>query len=95
MTSLRGHVAPVYQCAWSADSRLLVSSSKDSTLKVWDIRTGKMKEDLPGHQDEVFAVDLIQIKGHHLVGPEIRRELLEGRGRGVEVEMMDTDLMLE
>jgi ribosome assembly protein 4 len=57
ITTLRGHVAPVYQCAFSADSRLLVSSSKDSTLKVWDVRTGKLHTDLPGHHDEVFAVD--------------------------------------
>ena len=45
------------QVAWSADSRLLVSASKDSTMKVWDVRARKMKEDLPGHADEVFAVD--------------------------------------
>ena len=31
---LRGHVQKVYQLAWSADSRLLVSGSSDSTLKV-------------------------------------------------------------
>lgn len=30
----RGHVNAVYQVAWSADSRLLVSGSADSTLKV-------------------------------------------------------------
>lgn len=51
--SLRGHVASVYQVAWSADSRLLVSGSSDSTLKVWDIKTGKLNMDLPGHADEV------------------------------------------
>ena len=43
--------------SFSADSRLLVSSSKDTTLKVWDVKTGKLHTDLPGHQDEVFAVD--------------------------------------
>ena len=58
---------------FSADSRLLVSASKDTTLKVWDVKgaesgsgsgqgQGKgsgslLKEDLPGHKDEVFAVD--------------------------------------
>ena len=26
-------------------------------LQVWDVRTKKMKLDLPGHADEVFAVD--------------------------------------
>ena len=45
------------QVAWSADSRLCVSGSKDSTLKVWDLRTKKLLQDLPGHADEVFSVD--------------------------------------
>lgn len=53
--SLRGHVSSVYQVAWSADSRLLVSGSSDSTLKVWDVKTGKLNMDLPGHADEVRA----------------------------------------
>jgi ribosome assembly protein 4 len=34
-----------------------VSCSKDTTLKCWDVRTGKMATDLPGHADEVYAVD--------------------------------------
>jgi ribosome assembly protein 4 len=50
-------VEAVYQVAWSSDSRLLVSGSKDSTLKVWDTHTKKMKFDLPGHGDEVYSVD--------------------------------------
>lgn len=33
IATLRGHVAPVYQISWSSDSRLIVSGSKDSTLK--------------------------------------------------------------
>lgn len=89
--------------AWSSDSRLFVSGSKDSTLKVrtgrghireglhggrawrsrrgmthtgrapeapalrpeapppdkqvWEVRSRKLKVDLPGHADEVFTVD--------------------------------------
>lgn len=42
INTLRGHVAPVYQCAFSPDSRLLVTGSKDTTLKVWDMRTHKL-----------------------------------------------------
>lgn len=54
----------------------------------------RYRNDITEDQRDVL-LDLLQAKGHPLVGPEIRRELLEGRGRGVEVEMMDTDLMLE
>lgn len=46
-------MAAVYQIAWSADSRLLVSGSSDSTLKVWDVKAQKLATDLPGHADEV------------------------------------------
>jgi ribosome assembly protein 4 len=36
---------------------MVVSASKDSTLKVWSARTKKIELDLPGHEDEVYAVD--------------------------------------
>ncbi|KAI6206897.1 WD-REPEATS-REGION domain-containing protein [Aphelenchoides besseyi] len=70
--TLRGHVQAVYQLAWSADSRLLVSGSADSTLKVgllhelfdqldrlkvWNMSTKELMLDLPGHGMDVFAVD--------------------------------------
>ena len=32
-----GHVQDVYLVAWSSDSRLLVSGSRDSTLKLWSM----------------------------------------------------------
>jgi ribosome assembly protein 4 len=51
MYTFRGHVGPVYQIAWSTDSRYLISASKDSTLKLWDIKTRKLMKDLPGHAD--------------------------------------------
>ena len=57
MSVFRGHVGPVYMIAFSPDSRLLVSGSKDSTMKVWDIKTKKLMFDLPGHADEVYTVD--------------------------------------
>ena len=57
IASLRGHVAEVYQVVWSSDSRMILSCSKDSTIKLWDIKTKKMKMELPGHLDEVFTVD--------------------------------------
>jgi ribosome assembly protein 4 len=47
----------VFFLAWSSDSRLAVSGSKDSMLKAWDMRSKKVLVDLPGHADEVFTVD--------------------------------------
>jgi len=36
---------------------MIVSGSKDSTLKVWDVKKKNLMFDLPGHADEIFAVD--------------------------------------
>lgn len=74
--TFRGHVGSVYNVVFSADSRMLLSSSKgvtfcfltfcfvpqysflaDTTVKLWSMRTRRLAEDLPGHEDEVFAVD--------------------------------------
>ena len=58
MTTLTGHVGAVYQVAWSSDSRFLVSASKDSTAKLWEVPSGKRaRATLPGHADEVYALD--------------------------------------
>ena len=54
---LRGHVQSVYELAWSGDSRMIVSGSADSTLKLWSVETKKLVNDLPGHGDEVYTVD--------------------------------------
>jgi len=55
---LTGHVGAVYQVAWSSDSRYLVSASKDSTAKLWEMPLCKAaRETLPGHADEVYALD--------------------------------------
>ena len=58
VATLTGHVGAVYQVAWSSDSRYLVTASKDSTAKLWQVSDyKKAKETLPGHADEVYALD--------------------------------------
>lgn len=61
VTTLRGHVSDVYMLSWSSDSRLLLSCSKDTTLKVWNMKTKKIAFDLPGHMDEVWLCCPFQI----------------------------------
>ncbi|EGO20546.1 hypothetical protein SERLADRAFT_452632 [Serpula lacrymans var. lacrymans S7.9] len=62
VATLRGHVGAVYRLAWSADSRMVVSASRDSSVKIWDLKTYKLKVDLPGHTDEVYCVDFVADK---------------------------------
>jgi ribosome assembly protein 4 len=36
---------------------MLVSGSKDTTIKLWDVEKRKLMFDLPGHADEVYTID--------------------------------------
>jgi WD40 repeat protein len=49
IATLAGHVGGVSSCVFSADGSIIVSSSRDKTLKLWDTRTGKEKRTLIGH----------------------------------------------
>ena len=58
----------------------------------------RYRNDITEDQREAL-LDLLLVRGHKEIGPEIRRELLEGRGRGVPVEeqgdMEGDDTMLD
>lgn len=45
----------------------------------------RYKNEITEDQREAL-LDLLLVRGHKQIGPEVRRELLEGRGRGVVVE---------
>lgn len=45
----------------------------------------RYRNDISEDQREAL-LDLLLVRGHKDIGPEVRRELLEGRGRGVVVE---------
>jgi WD40 repeat protein len=53
---LCGHRASTRAVAVTPDGRFAVSASNDSTLKVWDLRTGQNKQTLCGHKSGVRAV---------------------------------------
>ena len=42
----------------------------------------RYRNDITEDQREAL-MDLVNAKGHKQIGPEVRRELLEGRGRGI------------
>ena len=49
ITILTGHTKEVRSCAWSPDSKRILSASDDNTLRVWDADTGKTLQTLTGH----------------------------------------------
>lgn len=67
-----------------------VANSKDTKLPViWHqcllSFAQRYRNDITEDQRESL-LDLINVKGHSQIGPEVRRELLAGRGRGVVIE---------
>lgn len=53
--TLESHSDSVWLVAFSHDSRLLVSGSKDHTLKLWDTTTRQLQHTLDGHKGAVWS----------------------------------------
>ncbi|BCL38029.1 eIF2A-related protein [Nostoc sp. MS1] len=53
---LEGHSNQVYSVAYSPNGRQLASASRDKTIKIWDISTGKTLNTLSGHNSEVRSI---------------------------------------
>ena len=52
--TLAGHSADIYACAFSPDSRLIVTAGSDGALRVWDAASGALSQILEGHLFEVY-----------------------------------------
>lgn len=50
----------------------------------------RYRNDITEDQREAL-LDLLLVRGHSAIGPEVRRELLEGRGRGSVIEEAGAD----
>jgi len=53
--TMKGHSDWVDACAFSPDGALIVSGSLDNTLKIWDVRTGKVLRTLKAHLNHVLS----------------------------------------
>ena len=53
-TSMRGHMDAVYCVEW--DGTKIVTGSRDRTIKVWSVKTGKCLGTLHGHEGSVLCL---------------------------------------
>ncbi len=51
--SLRGHYSGVNSVEFSSDNEMLLSASRDESVRIWDIESGEVLENLWGHNGNV------------------------------------------
>ena len=56
LATLKGHTSSVYSVAFAPDGKTLATGSRDGTVKLWDITTGKELATLKGHTEDVSSV---------------------------------------
>ncbi len=72
--SFVGHSDWVRSLAFSSDSKLLISSSNDKTVRVWDVETKQLKHLLIGHNKRVKAIG-ISPDGQHIISGAVNSKI--------------------
>lgn len=54
--TLKGHEGSVLCVEFTHDGKTLVSSSRDDTIKIWDVASGELKQTLKPHAADVYSV---------------------------------------
>src|SRR5689334_18309058 len=61
-----GHTGSVLCVAISPDGKWLASGGNDSTIKIWDLKTGRLLRTLYGHNAKVLAI-AISPNSHYIL----------------------------
>ncbi len=56
LKELKGHNGGVMSVAISKDNKFIVSGSEDSTVRVWERKSGKKLQELKSHNDRIYSV---------------------------------------
>ncbi|OHW96508.1 katanin p80 [Colletotrichum incanum] len=56
LQKFQGHINSVNSVAFSHDSTLVASASRDNTVRIWHADTGECTQELKGHSDWVNSV---------------------------------------
>jgi WD40 repeat protein/predicted chitinase len=86
---LLGHVAPITKLAFSSDSKLVVTASKDGTARVWEANTGVALAILGGHEGEVNSASFSDDGKYIVTTSEKLAYLWEPRSPGNWKEVSD------
>jgi WD40 repeat protein len=78
-----GHTDTVISISFSPDSRWIVTSSNDRTLRIWEATTGVWVCTLVGHTAGIWGADFSPA-GQYLVTGGFDRRVLLWRYRGVD-----------
>jgi len=70
--NLTGHRGRLYAARFSPDGKFVVTGSADTTARIWEVPSGRLRSTLQGHTAHIFAVD---------VSPDSRR-IVTGSGDG-------------
>src|SRR5256885_1668958 len=54
--AFQGHTRSIYGVAFSPDGKTLASTGRESTIRLWDIHSGRTIRVLSGHTDDVESL---------------------------------------